>query len=111
METNLTNVDFLDVTFNLHNESYHPFRKPNDNPIYIHTNSNHPPHVKKNLPTAINKRLSDLSTNEKLFNENKEIYQKALRKGNHNNKLKQPTSCEKEPTNSNYQTSLRPFNE
>ena len=34
-ETNLTNVDFLDVTFNLHNESYHPFRKPNDNPIYI----------------------------------------------------------------------------
>ena len=32
-----TNVDFLDVTFNLHNESYHPFRKPNDNHIYIHT--------------------------------------------------------------------------
>ena len=23
--TNLTNVGFLDVTFNLHNESYHPY--------------------------------------------------------------------------------------
>ena len=63
-------MDFLDVTFNLHNES------------------NHPPHVKKNLQTAINKRLSDLSTNERLFNENKEIYQNALRKRNHNHNLK-----------------------
>ena len=101
METNLTNVNFLDVTFNLHNESYHPFRKPNDNPIYIHTSSNHPPHVKKNLPTAINKRLSDLSTNEKMFNENKEIYQNALRKGNHNHKLKYNIKNQKEPQNIN----------
>ena len=30
--TNITSVDFLDVTFNLKTESYQPFRKPNNKP-------------------------------------------------------------------------------
>ena len=33
--TNLTEVDFLDVTFNLENNTYHPYEKPNDKLIYI----------------------------------------------------------------------------
>ena len=33
--TNLTEVDFLDVTFNLGNNTYRPYRKPNDKLIYI----------------------------------------------------------------------------
>ena len=28
--TNLTEVDFLDITLNLENNTYHPYRKPND---------------------------------------------------------------------------------
>ena len=41
-EQNLFKVDFLDVTLDLTNETYKPFRKPNDNPSYIDKHSNHP---------------------------------------------------------------------
>ena len=34
---NLTEVDFLDVTFNLENNTYRPYKKPNDKLIYILT--------------------------------------------------------------------------
>ena len=88
IEPNLTKVDFLDVTFNLETESFQPFRKPNDTPTYIHKDSNHPPHIKKNLPTAINKRLSEISSNEQLFNENKQPYEDALKKSGLKNNLK-----------------------
>ena len=37
--TNITSVDFLDVTFNLKTESYQPFRKPNNEPKYIDISS------------------------------------------------------------------------
>ena len=43
IETNLKIVNFLDVTFNLAKSTYRPYRKPNDNLLYIHTSSNHPP--------------------------------------------------------------------
>ena len=41
-EANLTQVDFLDVTFALDDGSYKPFTKPNNTPQYVHVNSNHP---------------------------------------------------------------------
>ena len=43
VDTNLKTVNFLDVTFDLDNNIYKPFRKPNNSPIYINKNSNHPP--------------------------------------------------------------------
>ena len=33
--TNLTEVDFLDATLNLENNTYHLYEKPNDKLIYI----------------------------------------------------------------------------
>ena len=39
-------VNFLDVTFNLSSESYQPYKKPNDRPVYINTKSNHTPNIK-----------------------------------------------------------------
>ena len=33
--TNLTEVDFLDVTFNLDNNTYRPYKKSNDKLMYI----------------------------------------------------------------------------
>ena len=36
--TNITSVDFLDLTINLKTESDQPFRKRNNNPIYIDIN-------------------------------------------------------------------------
>ena len=43
IQTNLKIVNFLDVTFNLNNATYYPYRKPNDHPLYINVESNHPP--------------------------------------------------------------------
>ena len=55
--TNLTEVDFLDVTFNLENTTYRPYKKPNDELIYIDVSSNCPPQIKKQLTKIINDRL------------------------------------------------------
>ena len=60
-EANLHVVNFLDVTFDLTTGKYKPYRKPNDNPLYIHKHSNYPPSISKQLPTSINKRISTLS--------------------------------------------------
>ena len=81
-------VNFLDVNLDLRSNSFHPYRKPNDKPLYINSKSNHPPHVIKNLPIAINKRLSEISSSEKLFNENKKEYEDALKNSGYNTKLK-----------------------
>ena len=76
LETNLTVVNFLDVTFDLHGEKYYPYRKPNDSPLYIHKQSNHPPHVSKQLPIGIGKRLSEISSEKESFDTFKRIMSK-----------------------------------
>ena len=73
-------VEYLDIKFNLNDRSYRPYRKPNDFPLYVHAQSNHPPPVLKTLPKNINARISLRSCNEKAFNEEKAIYQNALKK-------------------------------
>ena len=67
IETNLFETDFLDVTFNLATGKFFPFRKPNNQPLYINAKSNHPPIILKDLPNMIKKRLSDLSCNEEEY--------------------------------------------
>ena len=47
--TNVTDVDFLDVKFNLENNRYRPYKKPKVKLIYIDLSSNHPPNIKKHL--------------------------------------------------------------
>lgn len=47
---NLKSVNFLDVTMNLSTGSHAPYRKPNDEPLYINVNSNHPPSIIKQSP-------------------------------------------------------------
>ena len=37
-------------------------------PQYIHSKSNHPPGILKNIPESINKRLSEISSDEGSFN-------------------------------------------
>ena len=79
IETNVKIVNFLDVTFNLANSTYRPYRKPNDNLLYIHTSSNHLPQIMKHLPDSIEERLSNNSSNEQVFNSAKPEYEKALK--------------------------------
>ena len=42
VETDLVIANSLDVTLNLNDGTYKPYRKPNDTPLYIHKDSNHP---------------------------------------------------------------------
>ena len=79
VKTNQTSVDFLDVRFDLKENTYKPYRKPNNNPIYINKQSNHPPNIIKQLPTSIEKRISGISCNEEVFRSSKEIYENALK--------------------------------
>ena len=53
VETGSTITDFLDISLNLKNRSYRPFRKDAKPPVYINVHSNHPPHIKKQLPNMI----------------------------------------------------------
>ena len=79
VETNLKIVDFLDITFNLNNDTYRPYKKPNYLLSYINKFSNHPPQIINQVPKTINERLSRNSSNEEVFNSPKHQYEKALR--------------------------------
>ena len=52
-EANLLVVNFLDVTFDLTSGKHRPYRKPNDDPLYIHKHSNHPPTQYSKATTCI----------------------------------------------------------
>ena len=60
-------MNFLDVTLNLVNSTYHPYLKDNNKMIYVNTESNHLPSIIKQMPKSIELRLSQLLANEKIF--------------------------------------------
>ena len=86
-ESNLHVVNFLDVTFDLSTGKYKPYRKPNDDPLYIHKHSNHPPSILRQLPASINKRISTLSPDKQVFDDAVQTYQNALGHSNFSHKL------------------------
>ena len=88
IKCNLKITDYLDITLNLNDGTFKPFRKPGDETNYIHVESNHPPIILKQLPTAVERRISDLSSNEQIFNDAKEYYQAALAKSGHTHQLR-----------------------
>ena len=87
VETNKKVVNFLDITFNLHNGTFQPYRKPNDEPLYIHSQSNHPLSILRQLPSSINKRISKLSCDEPTFQAAAPAYQDALKRSNFDDNL------------------------
>ena len=68
ISTNQKICNFLDVTLNLTDGTHYPYRKPNNETLYIDTNSNHPSTIIKHLPAAISRRISDISSSKELFN-------------------------------------------
>ena len=78
IEVNKKVVNFLDVTLDLNSGQHMPYMKPNNTLKYVNTKSNHPPAVIKNIPEGINKRLSEISSSEEVFNKAAPVYQKAL---------------------------------
>ena len=79
IQCNLKTVDFLDLTFDLDNNAYKPFRKENNKPVYINKHSNHPPSILKQLSKSIEKRISETSSNKDIFDESIKPYKDALK--------------------------------
>ena len=79
IQANLKVVNFLDITLNLNNGKYHPYRKPNDKPVYIHKQCNLPPNIIKNLPDSISRRVSDISHDKEILNQAAPLYEDALK--------------------------------
>jgi len=78
IKTNLRIVDFLDVTLNLESGSYKPYSQPNSSPVYINTQSNHPPNIIKRIPSMISERISKISSNKEVFDHAAPFYNNAL---------------------------------
>ena len=78
LHTNLKTVNFLDIRLNLTNYTYEPYKKDNI-PIYIHTSSNHPPSITKQIPKSISRKLSSNSSNIDIFNKHKHLHDDALK--------------------------------
>ena len=75
-------VNFLDVTLNLNDNSYKPFSKTNALPTYIIVSSNHPASIIKQIPNAVNIRISRLSLSKNIFNNHKEFSNEVVIKMN-----------------------------
>ena len=80
-------AQFLDVEFNLENQTYKPYTKPNDVPLYVHKHSNHPPSITQNIPKSVNRRLSALSSDEQVFASIPSTHQDALKNSGYDYKL------------------------
>ena len=81
-------VNYLDVTMNLNDGPYRPYHKQNDELMYIHSESNHPPAIIKQLPLSIEKRLKTLSSSKEIFDEAAKPYQKTLERNGYKHILK-----------------------
>ena len=87
VQTNLKVVQYLDIEFDLANNRYKSYRKPNNDPLYVNTKSNHPPSVLKQIPIGIGRRLSEISSSEEVFKTTAPQYEAALRNSGFKEKL------------------------
>ena len=55
--------------------------------MYINVNSNHPPSIIKQIPSSINRRLSNLSSDEEVFLNNFQPHREALEKSGFRDEL------------------------
>ena len=63
VQTNLKEVDFLNVTLNIQNGICFPYKKPSDKLLSFRSSSNSPLQLTKQLPNPISERLSKNSSN------------------------------------------------
>ena len=87
IEANKKVVNYLDVTLDINQNTYRPYKKPNDTPLYVHNKSNHPPSIIRNIPKGINKRLAELSASNAIFKAATPEYQHALKSSGHKHVL------------------------
>ena len=69
IQCNLKITNYLDITLNLNDGSYRPYRKPNEETNYILINSDHQASIIKEIPRSIEKKFSILSSSKDIFQE------------------------------------------
>ena len=82
-------------------EQFFRYRKLNNTLLYIHSESNHPPSIIKQLPSMTNKRISNLSYNEHEFSKAKPLYESALKSSGFNYSMKFEAPIESAKRNRN----------
>ena len=68
-QCNLKITNYLDITFDLNDGSYHSHRKPNKESNYIQITSDQPPSIITEISRSIEKRLSISSSSKNIFQE------------------------------------------
>ena len=79
VKTNLKIPNFLNIHFEIKDNIYQPYKKLNDEPLYINKNSNHPLTVIKQILKTISKQVSDISSNREIHDQNISYYQDAFK--------------------------------
>lgn len=107
IETDMKQVDFLDITLNLQTNTFQPYRKPNNRPQYVHAQSNHPPQTIKNIPPSINKRINEISSSRQIFEDNKAEYNDALKESGYKERLEYNNTDNQESQENNRTTTKK----
>ena len=110
IEANKKIVNFLDVTLDLTTERFKPYSKPATTPLYVHSKSNYPLNIIRNIPEAIKKSLSEISSDEDAFNEAAPPYQEALRKSGYTYNLRFNPAPQREPNQERRRRNIIWFN-
>ena len=78
IECTMKLVNYLDVTFNLNDGTYRPYKKLDNIIQYRHFETNHTPNIIKQIPKPIEKPFCQLSSNEEIINESATFYEEKL---------------------------------
>ena len=71
---------YLDIKLNVLDRTCKPYQKLENTLQYIHKESNHPPNIIKQIPITVKTRLSNHSSNEIVFRQAVEDYEKTFKK-------------------------------
>ena len=80
MHTNVKVVDFLDVRVDLNSNTFKAYRKPNNVPVYVNKQANHPTSINSQIPRNVTCRISKLSSNKEIYSNGMPLYEKLSRK-------------------------------
>ena len=98
-ETNLKVVNLVNLTLNLSTGKYISYKKPDNKPLYINENSNHPPNIIQNLPESISRRANKLSSGKTVFNNSKVLFNNSLSNSGFGHKIKFQSLTENQDRN------------
>ena len=73
-------TDYLDIKLNPKKHVFDPYHKPNNHPVYLNVDSDHPKYIIKHIPKMIAQRLSSLSSMEDFFDTHKALEKSGYKK-------------------------------